>query len=1162
MAKRCFWEFFVCLCMLGMTELSAQSLSNMHFGSKVLDTNQFQLDSLSILPGSLMFVGIDTGDYEIDYPSATFTLKNLALLGKKITYSYRTFPQNFNRKFVNKSSEIILPRLLSDPTSRDLLSIGQPVSEPIFDSQLQGNGSISRGVSVGNNQNFVLDASMNLQLSGFLAPDVEIMANITDEKLPIQPEGNTRTIKDFNKVFIQLKYKDVIRVQAGDIELSSPENSYFMKVNRQFLGLDFQINSRFDTINSMKNTVGGGISKGKFTRNTLTPINGVQGPYKLYGSQNETSIVILAASERVYLDGILLKRGQDADYVIDYNTGELTFSTSHLITSENRIVVEFEYSDQYYSRYNLFSYNEFTHEKNSRLKLHANFVHEQDLKGRSIQPELDDAQKLFLSQIGDDLAAANYATATLTTDFSTGEILYHQVDTMVNGALYSPVYVYAGASRDSVYRVVFSFVGAHKGDYVLAQSSANGKMFRWVAPVNGVPQGDYAPVTQLNTPKMTDLLTVGADYRLSDKLDLRTELAFSYLDENLFSKDGDADNGGLAFKLEAAYQTGLKRKPSRDSLWRYHLSVNYEWAHRNFNPLESYRNIEFARDYNLASDYSTDASEQMLVLSTGFSHPGCGSTSYAANWLMRFHQLSALRNEIVSVHQFAGWKWKANTSYLFSSDSLQKTNFFRTSNDFSKAFRKLRIGVKDNLEYNVFKNAATDSLRVNSYAFNEVALYLTNSDSTGYNYFVQFRNRVDDHLYNNVLSMNTVGYEAQASFEFSRWKHNRLKGTATYRNDNVQDTLRKFVPEHNFVGSLDYAGNFWKGAVTLGVYVEAGSGLEQKKNYSFLKVAAGQGTHIWYDYNGNGIEELDEFELAAYQSEADYVKVWLTTNEYVNTFNCGSTQSLQLRPANVWRGKAGFRKFLSMLSNSTVLRTYQKSTAGAGLNALNPFSDNLDDSLLVSKMLNLKNSLGFSLPNSYFSVDYIVMNNQAKNLLYYGFESTNLRWQQVSLRSSPVKILTLKTLYTRSIDENRSQFFAARNYRILSHVLENGLSLDFPFNLSIAALCEMSYKKNLSDVEKANLYKATLEVNYRMKERGALSVMLQYINIVYNSEQANSSLSYEMLEGLTVGDNFRWKLAYQTNLFEYLQLNLLYEGRLTNEKKLIHTGTLQLKAFF
>ncbi|HNW68408.1 MAG TPA: hypothetical protein PKK66_06125, partial [Bacteroidales bacterium] len=354
----------------------------------------------------------------------------------------------------------------------------------------------------GNNQNFVLDAHLNLQLSGFLAPDIEILANITDENLPVQPEGNTRVIKDFNKIFIQLKYKNLLTLKAGDIEIPKPQNDYFLCVNRQFLGVEMSVHSQIDSINYVHNVIGGGITKGKYARNNIAPIHGVQGPYKLRGEQNETAIVIIAGSERVYIDGVPLLRGQDNDYIIDYNTGEITFSTKILITSEKRISVTFEYSDRYYSRYNLFTYNEFYHEKNNKLKLNVNFIHEQDIKNQSIQPELDDGQKLFLSHLGDDLMAASYPTAILSTDNSLNEILYIKKDTLVNGEIYHSIYEYALSSGDTLYRVTFSYVGANKGNYKLSQTAVNGKVYRWVVPVNGVPQGEYEPTIFLNTPKM------------------------------------------------------------------------------------------------------------------------------------------------------------------------------------------------------------------------------------------------------------------------------------------------------------------------------------------------------------------------------------------------------------------------------------------------------------------------------------------------------------------------------------------------------------------------------------------------------------------------------------------------------------------------------------
>ena len=70
--------------------------------------------------------------------------------------------------------------------------------------------SISRKFSIGNNQDFTLNSALNLQLVGELSEDLSIVANITDKNVPIQPEGNSRMIQDFNKIFLQLNYNSCV----------------------------------------------------------------------------------------------------------------------------------------------------------------------------------------------------------------------------------------------------------------------------------------------------------------------------------------------------------------------------------------------------------------------------------------------------------------------------------------------------------------------------------------------------------------------------------------------------------------------------------------------------------------------------------------------------------------------------------------------------------------------------------------------------------------------------------------------------------------------------------------------------------------------------------------------------------------------------------------
>jgi hypothetical protein len=598
---------------------------------------------------------------------------------------------------------------------------------------------------------------------------------------------------------------------------------------------------------------------------------------------------------------------------------------------------------------------------------------------------------------------------------------------------------------------------------------------------------------------------------------------------------------------------------SKKSAWKMNVNGCYEVKNANFRPIEDYKDISFARDYNIADSlrYSTEHFGNIGLIFFYRNQVKIGLTSNL--YVIPKHNYKAINNHIFTDFNIDDFTIQFETKLLNNRQFDYKTMFIQNKEIVSKTFKYIEIGVANELELNLYESIVTDSILPQSFAFNEVSFFINNGHalSSSYKYGIRYSNRLEAIAQGGILFTNATAHIVSSHFDFIKYIDHPLRFNVSYRNLKIHDS----IGENTLLSSLDYQGRFWKGAVQIGTFYELGSGMEQKNEYSYLRVADGQGAYQWIDYNGNGIEELGEFETAVYRDQANYIRIWLPSNKYIKTHNNQLTQSLILRPMTVWRNAKGVKKFIARFSNATTYKTQLKNTSAAFVNMINPFYRDVQDTSLVTTATIFRNALSFNQTSTIWGLDAIYNNAHSKNLNVNGFElSTNSAWI-FSGRYTIKKMFTLKSEYQNGWITKKSEYLQNRNSQIYYNSIEGSFSYQHKTSIKLTATHKYTQKINKQGDEQSYNNNSSFEFNYTMPQRGNIMVKASYYYILF-SGNVLSPVSYEMLEALSPGSNGIIHFVYQTTLWQNLQLNLSYEGRIGETYKMKHVGSVELRAYF
>ncbi|MEQ9186912.1 MAG: hypothetical protein RLP15_04200 [Cryomorphaceae bacterium] len=1153
-------------CASGMKPAAAQERTF----TLALTQDSTLLDTHSIIPESFTLTGLDSDSYTVDFAKALLVVDPSVALPHEVEVTFVTFPFNFTAPFQHKDEGQIAARqrvynpfrsTAADRENGDLLNLGD----------IEKRGSISRGISVGSAQNLSVNSSLNVQLSGRLNERFSIVAAIADQNIPIQPDGNTQQLQDFDQVYIQV-FDDHNRLTAGDFQVVRTDQSYFMQFNKRLQGARIEsevVNLGGDSSNVLRVDASGAVSRGKFARQTIQGVEGNQGPYRLLGADGEPFIIVLSGTERIYLDGRLLLRGQENDYVINYNTSEITFTAKVPITKDRRVVAEYQYSDRNYARSMLYGGTNYSSE---RWEVDLAIYSEQDAKNQPLQQNLTDAQKDVLRMSGDDLSAA-VASSVDSVAFSSNQLLYDKKDTTVFDSVlgtsitYAEVLVYSSDPARAHFQAVFSNVGEGNGDYVFEEQLAFGRVYTWVAPVNGQAQGTHAPVIKLVTPKQRQMISARAQYNISEKITASVEWAGSGSDENTFSASDGNDDLGMGAKVV------LDGEQRIHGDWHAIGIVDYEFLHRNFEQIERFRGVEFDRDWNLRGlDVPDDQS--VLGAQIGMRKARQLKAIYGVRSFNAGPSFEGLQNSIDLMSDVKHLKGSYGASLVQQNGDLIQSEFFQHNTDLRIPIWKVQLGFKDDLEDNRRFDPSTDTLSALAYKWWEWEASISNPDSALNRYKVSYAERTDWLKHEQDLGRATFARIYGFEMGLNDMKNARFGFRVNYRTlDILNDEITELRPENTLIYRTENQVRLFQGAITSTTFYEIGSGLENRREFVYIETTPGQGTHIHIDYNEDGEKDLDEFELAMQADQvasANYLKVFIPTSDYIKVFRNQFSQSLFIRPAAVWRGETGLRKFAAYFSDQFSFVSDRKTLELPLLDQFNPFMLDLEDSVLQSTNANVRNIFYFNQSHPIFGADLTYQRLESRNLLTSGFESRQNEKAAVGFRWNFTSILGLEARVEQGIKSSSSDasILNSRNYSIdylqaePKLVIQPGTlwRLSFVFN----------YKEQVNSLmiegaetggERSFARRSGMEFTLSSPEKGSLFLTGNVIQINY-SGTPGSPVGFEMLEGLQPGLNATWGASYQRTLANNLQVSLSYNGRQSPGLRMIHTGGLEARAFF
>lgn len=1114
--------------------------------------NKYNLSRISIIPLSekifLRGNQVSTGNYKISYSNSMFSLSDTIpySIYDTLIITYSSIRLSLQKEYKNRTLYVKFDEKTGDTLKAVRNEFKELTPESIFGQGIEKSGTIVRGFSVGTTKDFSLNSGFRLQLAGKLADDIELVAALTDENQPIQAEGTTERLEELDKVFIQIKHPNASAV-FGDYVLSKKYGE-FGNIDRKLQGLSGEFNyAGNEAYFSMAS------SKGKYNNNKLAGLDGVQGPYRLSGINNEKDIIIIAGTEKVYLDGEEMRRGEGNDYTIEYSNSQITFTPKRLITSASRISVDFQYTDRKFSR-NFFATGIQGKLLDNKLGIKFQYMREGDDQDSPIDILISDNDKKILTAAGNNRNLAVKTGISVAEPDSLGNKkgYYEKVDTLINNKSYS-YYVYNPGSTGAIYNISFSYIGEGLGDYV-KESLGN---FRFA----GIALGNYSPVIFLPMPELKQTANLVIEGKPFEGFSINLEFAGSIWDQNRFSSVGDNDNNG------SAYNVFIKLNPREVKLGganfgNYGFSYKERFVKSEFTSPDRLNTIEFDRDYNTTSSGSGDERlRELSVIARPVQELNISSTY---GYLKRGDFFTSNRsNSLVSFEAGKNGKAEYNFDYVSTDNSFLTSKWYRQKGSLFYRFEKIKPGFEFISEDRKDNLLNKDSLLPGSLRYTEYNPYFELENLYGIKFKFKYSFREDIMPSGGIFVTESKSTGQDYELNYNGIKEANTSFKLTIRNKKYSDVMKQNgnLDNETILVKSQSRFNFFQKIVEGDLYYEVSTQRSARLERVFVRVQKGTGNYKYVgDTNNNGLADENEFEPTLF--DGDFSILTIPTEELYPVIDLKTSSRWKVNFSSIFKNgiaAAIFKPVSTETSWRIEENSRQTDLKKIYLLDLSSFQDEKNTirgtNLIQQDIFLFENDPFLSFRFRYTQRTSLNQYFSSAEKGYYRERSMRVNFKMVEEITNQTDIVFEDDNLNAASTSNRNRLVFNQNVSTeFSYRPEKNIEVGFKLKVG-RSIDEYPEKPTTIDINSQ-----ILKFNLSFAGDGRLRIEFERNELTGNSN--NNYVPFEITSGNLMGKNYFGRLSFDYRISNNLQSSINYEGRSQGGSPAVHTARGEVRAFF